>query len=65
MLIFVNMFLGKFLFNLFNFDDLTVGIMLLIISLVLLSGCLIFLVKVLSSLLKGKFGPKFAKKIAT
>ncbi len=46
--------LGKFLFNLFNFSDLTVGVILLVVSLILLCGCLICLVKVLSSLLKGK-----------
>lgn len=46
--------LGKFLFNMFNLGDLAVGVILLVVSLVLLCGCLILLVKVLSSLLKGK-----------
>lgn len=45
--------LGKFLFNIFNFGDVTIGIILLIVSLSMLCGCLICLVKVLSSLLKG------------
>lgn len=44
---------GKYLFNMLDLGDLSVGLILLGISLVLLCGCLVCIVKVLSSLLKG------------
>ncbi|ODM97831.1 Sodium-dependent phosphate transport protein 2A [Orchesella cincta] len=56
---------GKYLFNMFDFGDLTVGLILLGISLVLLCGCLVCIVKVLSSLLKGIAITKLVKLVAT
>lgn len=52
-LVFLIMIPGKYLFNMFDMGDLSVGLILLAISLVLLCGCLVCIVKVLSSLLKG------------
>ncbi|CAG7822932.1 unnamed protein product, partial [Allacma fusca] len=44
----------KFIFNYLNLGDLTCGVILLGVSLAVLVGCLVCLVKVLSSLLQGK-----------
>ena len=58
--IFFNLlFTGQYLFNAFALSDLTAGVILLVGSLTVLCGCLICLVKVLSTLLKGKLGHKF------
>ena len=45
---------GQFLFNVFEMSDLTAGVVLLVASLTVLCSCLICLVKVLSTLLKGR-----------
>lgn len=47
------LFLGSFLFNNRGLSDMMVGIILLVISLVILCGCLILMVKLLNSALKG------------
>ena len=43
-----------FFFNLFDLSDWTVGLILLFAALFVLCGSLIFIVKILNSLLKGK-----------
>lgn len=46
---------GKFLFENTGLEDWAVGVILLFISLFMLCGCLIGLVKILNSMMKGKF----------
>ncbi|XP_053433624.1 sodium-dependent phosphate transport protein 2B-like [Nycticebus coucang] len=49
----------------FNLPDLAVGIILLIISLLVLCGCLMMIVKILVSMLKGKFAVVIKKTLNT
>lgn len=49
----------------FNLPDLAVGIILLIISLVVLCGCLIMIVKLLGSVLKGQVATVIKKTLNT
>lgn len=44
----------RFLFNIESLSDVTIGIILLVISLLLVSLCLILIVKLLRSLLQGE-----------
>jgi sodium-dependent phosphate cotransporter len=46
---------GSFLFRTTGLTDAEVGLILLAISLILLCGCLVCIVKVLNSMLKGIF----------
>jgi sodium-dependent phosphate cotransporter len=45
--------LGKFLFESFNIPEWATGLIILVISLTILCGCLIGMVKILSSIFKG------------
>ncbi|XP_004624706.1 sodium-dependent phosphate transport protein 2B isoform X2 [Octodon degus] len=49
----------------FNLPDLIVGIILLVLSLLVLCGCLIMIVKILSSVLKGQVATVIKKTINT
>jgi sodium-dependent phosphate cotransporter len=49
----------------FNLPDLAVGIILLVVSLLFLCGCLIMIVKLLGSVLKGQVASVIKKTLNT
>ncbi|KAM4819309.1 sodium-dependent phosphate transport protein 2B-like isoform 1-T3 [Thomomys bottae] len=61
----VNIAKCQHIFVNFNLPDLVVGIILLIISLLVLCGCLIIIIKLLASVLKGKVATVIKKTINT
>lgn len=57
--------LGHHIFVNFNLPDLAVGIILLIVSLLVLCGCLIMIVKILGSVLRGQVAIVIKKTLNT
>ena len=54
---------GSFLFESLNWQEWQIGLLLLVISLIVLCACLIFMVKILSSIFKGAIAKCLTKII--